>query len=179
MGFPTMRRMLTALSSILVAASLSSTVPRSRADPSRPDPSRIARLEPGVERVESSRGVFDLSSVGIYIGRERARKALKLRYPNSARGPNFYIIHQLVQPVTYISESPKTAASPAPCASSRKEAKPTAPPAPGSAAPTKTAPSSKMANGSSTKRTSNTPSAPSRKTAGPKLHLDAHPLLRP
>ncbi len=57
----------------------------------------------------ASKGVFDLSSVGIYIGRERARKALKLRYPNSGRGPNFYTIHQLVQPVTHISEDGRVA----------------------------------------------------------------------
>jgi hypothetical protein len=52
----------------------------------------------------SNTGVFDLSSVGVYVGRERARKALKLRYPNSGRGANFFTIHQLVQPVTHISD---------------------------------------------------------------------------
>lgn len=59
----------------------------------------------------ANKGVFDLSSVGIYIGRERARKALKLRYPNSGRGPNFFTIHQLVQPVTHISEDGRVAKS--------------------------------------------------------------------
>ncbi|MEP7353439.1 MAG: nuclear transport factor 2 family protein [Acidobacteriota bacterium] len=57
----------------------------------------------------SNKGVFDLSSVGIYVGRERARKALKLRYPNSGRGANFFTIHQLVQPVTHISEDGRVA----------------------------------------------------------------------
>ncbi|MEI9814444.1 MAG: nuclear transport factor 2 family protein [Acidobacteriota bacterium] len=59
----------------------------------------------------SNKGVFDLSSVGIYIGRERARKALHLRYPNSGRGPAFFTIHQLVQPVTHISEDGRVARS--------------------------------------------------------------------
>lgn len=57
----------------------------------------------------SSKGVFDLSSVGIYIGRERARKALHLRYPNNGRGANFFTIHQLVQPVTHISDDGRVA----------------------------------------------------------------------
>ncbi|MEO8099238.1 MAG: nuclear transport factor 2 family protein [Acidobacteriota bacterium] len=59
----------------------------------------------------SNKGVFDLSSVGIYLGRERARKALHLRYPNSGRGPAFFTIHQLVQPVTHISEDGRVARS--------------------------------------------------------------------
>jgi hypothetical protein len=59
----------------------------------------------------ATKGVFDLSSVGIYIGRERARQALKLRYPNSGRGPNFFTIHQLVQPVTHISDDGRVARS--------------------------------------------------------------------
>jgi hypothetical protein len=59
----------------------------------------------------SNKGVFDLSSVGIYIGRERARKALHLRYPNNGRGPTFFTIHQLVQPVTHISEDGRVAKS--------------------------------------------------------------------
>ena len=59
----------------------------------------------------STNGVFDLSSVGIYLGRERARKALHLRYPNSGRGPNFFTIHELVQPVTHISEDGRVARS--------------------------------------------------------------------
>ncbi len=57
----------------------------------------------------SLNGVFDLSSVGIYLGRERARKALHLRYPNSGRGPTFFTIHELVQPVTHISEDGRVA----------------------------------------------------------------------
>jgi hypothetical protein len=57
----------------------------------------------------SNKGVFDLSSVGIYVGRERARKALHLRYPNSGRGPTFFTIHQLVQPVTHISDDGRVA----------------------------------------------------------------------
>ncbi len=56
-------------------------------------------------------GVFDLSSVGVYIGRERARQALHLRYPNNGRGANFYTIHQLVQPVTHISDDGRVARS--------------------------------------------------------------------
>jgi hypothetical protein len=59
----------------------------------------------------SNKGVFDLSSVGIYIGRERARKALHLRYPNQGRGAAFFTIHQLVQPVTHISEDGRVAKS--------------------------------------------------------------------
>jgi hypothetical protein len=59
----------------------------------------------------STNGVFDLSSVGIYLGRERARKALHLRYPNSGRGPTFFTIHELVQPVTHISEDGRVARS--------------------------------------------------------------------
>jgi hypothetical protein len=46
---------------------------------------------------------FELSSVGIYIGRERARQALKLRYPTNGRSPNSYTIHQLTQPVITVS----------------------------------------------------------------------------
>ncbi|MEO5924525.1 MAG: nuclear transport factor 2 family protein [Bryobacteraceae bacterium] len=59
----------------------------------------------------ATKGVFDLSSVGIYLGRERARTALHLRYPNSGRGATFYTIHQLVQPVTHISEDGRVARS--------------------------------------------------------------------
>ena len=46
---------------------------------------------------------FELSDVGIYIGRERARQSLKLRYPTNGRGPNSYTIHQLTQPVIHVS----------------------------------------------------------------------------
>jgi hypothetical protein len=52
---------------------------------------------------------FELSDVGVYIGRERARQSLKLRYPNNGRGPNSYTIHQLVQPVIHVSADGKTA----------------------------------------------------------------------
>lgn len=53
--------------------------------------------------------VFELSDVGIYLGKDRARRALKLRYPNNGRGPNSYTIHQLLQPVIHVSEDGKTA----------------------------------------------------------------------
>jgi len=46
---------------------------------------------------------FELSDVGVYIGRERARQSLKLRYPTNGRGPNSYTIHQLTQPVIHVS----------------------------------------------------------------------------
>ena len=115
----------------------------------------------------ASKGVFDLSSVGIYIGRERARKALKLRYPNSGRGPNFFTIHQLVQPVTHISDDGRVARSR--LRLFQEGGPPTDPPDRGSEAPTKTGPSLKTANGSSTKRICNTLLAPRRKMAGPKL----------
>ena len=46
---------------------------------------------------------FELSDIGVYVGRERARQSLKLRYPNNGRGPNSYTIHQLTQPVIHVS----------------------------------------------------------------------------
>jgi hypothetical protein len=57
----------------------------------------------------ASNCVFELSDVGIYLGKDRARRALKLRYPNNGRGPNSYTIHQLLQPVIHVSEDGKTA----------------------------------------------------------------------
>lgn len=57
----------------------------------------------------ASNCVFELSDVGIYLGKERARRALKLRYPNNGRGPNSYTIHQLLQPVIHVAEDGKTA----------------------------------------------------------------------
>jgi len=48
-------------------------------------------------------GAKELTGVGVYVGRERIRKALKLRGPNGGRSPTTYTIHQLTQPVTTVS----------------------------------------------------------------------------
>jgi hypothetical protein len=48
-------------------------------------------------------GAKELTGVGVYVGRERIRKALKLRGPNGGRSPTTFTIHQLTQPVTTVS----------------------------------------------------------------------------
>jgi hypothetical protein len=48
-------------------------------------------------------GAKELTGVGVYVGRERIRKALKLRGPNGGRSATTYTIHQLTQPVTTVS----------------------------------------------------------------------------
>ncbi len=48
-------------------------------------------------------GAKELTGVGVYVGRERIRKALKLRGPNGGRSPTVYTIHQLTQPVTHVA----------------------------------------------------------------------------
>jgi len=47
-------------------------------------------------------GWKELSYVGTYVGRERIRQSLKLRYPNG-KSPNFLTVHQVVQPVIHVS----------------------------------------------------------------------------
>jgi hypothetical protein len=48
-------------------------------------------------------GAKELTGVGVYVGRERIRKALKLRGPDGGRSATTYTIHQLTQPVTSVS----------------------------------------------------------------------------
>lgn len=43
--------------------------------------------------------------VGVYTGRERIRKSLKIQYPGTGgRSPVFFTCHQLIQPVIHVSE---------------------------------------------------------------------------
>jgi hypothetical protein len=53
-------------------------------------------------------GWKELSYVGTYVGRERIRQSLKLRYPNG-KSPNFLTLHQVVQPVIHVSEDARSA----------------------------------------------------------------------
>jgi hypothetical protein len=53
-------------------------------------------------------GWKELSYVGAYVGRERIRQSLKLRYPN-AKSPNFLTVHQVVQPVIHVSADARSA----------------------------------------------------------------------
>jgi len=53
-------------------------------------------------------GSKELSFVGTYVGRERIRQSLKLRYPNP-KSPDFLILHQVVQPVIHVSADARTA----------------------------------------------------------------------
>jgi hypothetical protein len=53
-------------------------------------------------------GGKELSYVGTYVGRERIRQSLKLRYPNG-KSPNFLTIHQVVQPVIHVSADARSA----------------------------------------------------------------------
>ena len=56
----------------------------------------------------SREGWKELSYVGAYVGRERIRQSLKVRYPNP-KSPDFLTIHQVVQPVIHVSADAKTA----------------------------------------------------------------------
>ena len=56
----------------------------------------------------SRNGWKELSYVGTYVGRERIRQSLKLRYPNG-KSPNFLTLHQIVQPVIHVSEDARSA----------------------------------------------------------------------
>src|SRR6185369_11630222 len=49
----------------------------------------------------SREGWKELSFVGTYVGRERIRRSLKLRYPNG-KPANFLTVHQVVQPVIHV-----------------------------------------------------------------------------
>lgn len=49
-------------------------------------------------------GAKELTGAGTYVGQERIRTALKLRGPNGGRSPDFFTIHQLIQPVIHVSE---------------------------------------------------------------------------
>ena len=53
-------------------------------------------------------GWKELSYVGTYVGRERIRQSLKLRYPNP-KSPDFLTVHQIVQPVIHVSADARTA----------------------------------------------------------------------
>ncbi|HLG56612.1 MAG TPA: nuclear transport factor 2 family protein [Vicinamibacterales bacterium] len=53
-------------------------------------------------------GWKELSYVGTYVGRERIRRSLKLRYPNG-KSPDFLTIHQVVQPVIHVSADARSA----------------------------------------------------------------------
>ena len=53
-------------------------------------------------------GWKELSYVGTYVGRERIRQSLKLRYPNG-KSPNFLTLHQVVQPVIHVSADGRSA----------------------------------------------------------------------
>ena len=56
----------------------------------------------------SKDGFKELSYVGTYVGRERIRQSLKVRYPNP-KSPDFLTVHQVVQPVIHVSADAKTA----------------------------------------------------------------------
>jgi hypothetical protein len=53
-------------------------------------------------------GWKELSYVGTYVGRERIRQSLKLRYPNG-KSPEFLTLHQIVQPVIHVSADARSA----------------------------------------------------------------------
>jgi len=53
-------------------------------------------------------GWKELSFVGTYVGRERIRQSLKLRYPGP-KSPNFLTLHQIVQPVIDVSADARSA----------------------------------------------------------------------
>jgi hypothetical protein len=53
-------------------------------------------------------GWKELSYVGTYVGRERIRQSLKLRYPNG-KSPTFLTLHQIVQPVIHVSSDGRSA----------------------------------------------------------------------
>ena len=56
-----------------------------------------------------STGAKEITAAGVYVGPDRIRKVLNLRGPRGGRTPNFYTIHQLLQPVIHISEDGKSA----------------------------------------------------------------------
>jgi hypothetical protein len=56
-----------------------------------------------------TQGAKELTGVGVYVGRERIRKALKLRGPNTGRSPTTFTIHMLAQPVTTVAADGATA----------------------------------------------------------------------
>ena len=48
--------------------------------------------------------------VGVYVGRERIRKSLKIQYPFAGgRATGFFTCHQLIQPVIHVSEDGRSA----------------------------------------------------------------------
>jgi SnoaL-like protein len=53
-------------------------------------------------------GWKELSYVGTYVGRERIRQSLKVRYPNG-KSPNFLTVHQIVQPLIHVSADARSA----------------------------------------------------------------------
>jgi hypothetical protein len=53
-------------------------------------------------------GWKELSYVGTYVGRERIRQSLKVRYPNG-KSPDFLTLHQVVQPVIHVSPDARSA----------------------------------------------------------------------
>jgi hypothetical protein len=63
----------------------------------------------GMADIYSRDGAKEITGVGTYVGSERIRKVLKLRGPLGGRTPNFYTIHQLVQPVIHVSEDGRSA----------------------------------------------------------------------
>lgn len=63
----------------------------------------------GMADIYSKDGAKEITGVGVYVGPERIRKVLKLRGPLGGRTPNFYTIHQLVQPVIHVSEDGRSA----------------------------------------------------------------------
>ncbi len=62
-----------------------------------------------VADIFSKKGSKEITGVGVYVGRECIRKILKLRGPAGGRPPGFFTIHQLIQPVIYISDDCKKA----------------------------------------------------------------------
>jgi hypothetical protein len=53
-------------------------------------------------------GWKELCYVGTYVGRERIRQSLKLRYPNP-KPPDVLTLHQIVQPVIHVSPDARSA----------------------------------------------------------------------
>jgi hypothetical protein len=53
-------------------------------------------------------GWKELSYVGAYVGRERVRQSMKVRYPNP-KSTNVLTLHQVVQPVIHVSADARTA----------------------------------------------------------------------
>jgi hypothetical protein len=53
-------------------------------------------------------GWKELSYVGTYVGRDRVRQSMKVRYPNP-KSPDFLTVHQVVQPVIHVSPDGRSA----------------------------------------------------------------------